>query len=101
MKLVGPIQEMSERRFRQIHVRWFSSAARAVGGMIYLFTICEYGGGEIAWCTLHCGESFAAAFEFGVSTRLDEDVHYIVREELGEADLAEDTASVGPWIPAT
>ena len=65
--------------------------------MIYLFTICEYGGGEIAWCTLTCEEDFADGFELGVRMRLNEDVHYIVREEIGEEDLAGHTATVGPW----
>jgi hypothetical protein len=68
--------------------------------MTYRFTICEYGGGEIAWCTLSCEEDFAVGFELGVSVRLDEDVHYIVREEIGEADLTGDTATVGPWTSA-
>jgi hypothetical protein len=27
-------------------------------------------------------------------------VHYIVREEIGEEDLAGHTATVGPWIQA-
>ena len=61
--------------------------------MIYLFTICEYGGGEIAWCTLTCEEGFADGFERGVRMRINEEVHYIVREEIGEEDLAGHTAS--------
>ena len=60
--------------------------------MIYLFTICEYGGGEIAWCTLTCEEGFADGFELGVRMRINEEVHYIVREEIGEEDLAGHTA---------
>ena len=63
------------------------------GGVIYLFTICEYGGGEIAWCTLTCEEGFADGFELGVRMRINEEVHYIVREEIGEEDLAGHTAS--------
>jgi hypothetical protein len=89
-----------ERQIRHFQVRESSSAARGAGGMTYLLTICEYGGGEIAWCTLTCEEGFAVGFELGVSMRLDEDVHYIVREEIGEADLADATATVGPWIQA-
>ena len=54
--------------------------------MIYLFTICEYGGGEIAWCTLTCEEGFADGFELGVRMRINEEVHYLVREEIGEED---------------
>ena len=61
--------------------------------MIYLFTICEYGGGEIAWCTLTCEEGFADGFERGVRMHINEEVHYIVREEIGEEDLAGHTAS--------
>ena len=61
--------------------------------MIYLFTICEYGGGEIAWCTLTCEEGFAEGFELGVRMRINEEVHYLVREEIGEEDLAGHTAS--------
>ena len=68
--------------------------------MIYLFTICEYGGGEIASCTLTCEEDFAHGFELGVRMRLNEDLHYIVREEIGEEDLAGHTATAGPWIQA-
>jgi hypothetical protein len=68
--------------------------------MTYLLTICEYGGGEIAWCMLTCDEGFATGFELGVKMRLDGDVHYIVREEIGEADLAVHTATVGPWVQA-
>ena len=68
--------------------------------MIYLFTICEYGGGEIAWCTLTCEEGFAEGFELGVRMRINEEVHYIVREEIGEEDLAGHTAAIGPWTQA-
>ena len=68
--------------------------------MTYLFTICEYGGGELAWCALTCDEGFAVGFELGVRMRLDEDVQYIVREEIGEADPAGGTPTVGPWIQA-
>ena len=32
--------------------------------------------------------------------RLNEEVHYIVREEIGEEDLAGQTAIAGPWIQA-
>jgi hypothetical protein len=35
-----------------------------------------------------------------VRMRIDEDVHYIVREEVAEEDLAGQTATVGPWVNA-
>ena len=68
--------------------------------MTYLFTICEYGGGEIAWCTLTGEEGFARGFELGLRTHIDEEVHYIVREEIGEEDVAGHFATVGPWFQA-
>ena len=68
--------------------------------MIYLFTICEYGGGEIAWCTLTCEEGFADGFELGLKTHIDEEAHYVVREEIGEEDAGGHLATVGPWIQA-
>jgi hypothetical protein len=68
--------------------------------MTYLLTICEYGGDELAWCTLTCEEDFAAGFERGVSMRLDADAQYVVREEIGEADLDGGLPTVGPWIKA-
>ena len=68
--------------------------------MIYLFTICEYGGGEIAWCTLTCEEGFAHGFELGLRTHIDEDAYYVVREEIGEADDGGHLATLGPWIQA-
>ena len=67
--------------------------AAAGGGSVY-------GGGEIAWCTLTCEEDFADGFELGVRMRIDEEVHYIVREEIGEEDLAGHTATAGPSIQA-
>jgi hypothetical protein len=68
--------------------------------VIYVFTICEYGGDEIAWCAVTCEEGFADGFELGVRMRIDEDVHYVVREEVGGEDLAGRTATVGPWMKA-
>jgi hypothetical protein len=35
-----------------------------------------------------------------VRMRIDEDVYYIVREEVGEEDLAGRTATIGPWMKA-
>ena len=68
--------------------------------MTYRFTICEYGGGEIASCTLSCEEGFAYGFELGVTLRIDEETHYIVREEIGDEDFAGHTAVLEPWIEA-
>ena len=68
--------------------------------MTYLFMVCEYGRGEIGWCMVTCDEAFADGFELAVKAHLDEEVHYIVREEIGEEDLVGHTASVGPWIQA-
>jgi hypothetical protein len=68
--------------------------------VIYVFTICEYGGGEIAFCRLTCGEAFADGFEAGVRMRIDEDTHYIVREEIGETVEAGHAATLEPWIEA-
>ena len=64
----------------------------------YVFTICAYGGGEIASCRLTCGEEFADGFELGLKMRIDEDTHYIVREEIGEGDGADHVATLEPWI---
>ncbi len=66
----------------------------------YLFTLCEYGGGEKASCKLICDEAFAEGFERGLNLRIDEDKHYIVREELGEEDVADDVAVLDPWTEA-
>ena len=30
--------------------------------------------------------------------RIDEDTHYIVREEIGEADATDHVATLEPWI---
>ena len=68
--------------------------------MTYVFTICEYGGGEMAYCTLTCNEEFAVGFELGLKMRIDEETYYIVREEIGEGDVADDTATLEPWIEA-
>ena len=68
--------------------------------MIYRLTICEYGGGEIAWCTLTCKEGFADGFELGVRMHIDKEMHYLVREEIGEEDLVGHTATIGPWTQA-
>jgi hypothetical protein len=82
------------------HIQKAPEPVRRMPGMTYRFTICEYGGEEVAWCTLTCGERFAEGFERGVRMRLDEDLHYIVREEIGEEDTDDHTATVGPWIQA-
>jgi hypothetical protein len=68
--------------------------------MIHLFTICEYGGGEVASCTLTCDEDFADGFELGVTMRIDADTYYIVREEIGEADVAGSAFILEPWVEA-
>jgi hypothetical protein len=68
--------------------------------VIYVFTICEYGGGEIASCRLTCGEAFADGFEVGLSMRIDEDTHHIVREELGEGEDTDHGVTLEPWIEA-
>ena len=60
--------------------------------MTYVFTICEYGGGEMASCRLTCREEFADGFELGLKMRIDEDTHYIVREEIGEGDVGDHAA---------
>ena len=52
--------------------------------MIYLFTLCEYGGQEVASCELICEEDFAHGFERGLNLRINQETHYIVREEIGE-----------------
>jgi hypothetical protein len=71
-------------------------AERAV--WTYLFTICEYGGGETASCRLTCGEEFADGFELGVQMRIDEETHYSVREEIAEGEFAGHVATLEPWI---
>ena len=53
--------------------------------VIYVFTVCEYGGGEIASCRLTCGEAFADGFEVGVRMHIDEDTHYVVRRRSAKA----------------
>jgi hypothetical protein len=68
--------------------------------VIYRFTVCEYGGGEIASCTLTCAEDFADGFEFAVKTHIDEATHYIVREVIGEEDVAGHVVILEPWIEA-
>lgn len=68
--------------------------------MIYLFTICEYGGEAIASCTLTCDEDFAHGFELGVTECINEDTQYIVREEIGEEDVAGHAFILEPWIEA-
>jgi hypothetical protein len=94
-------RQKDERHIRHLQVlRGLPSAARRTDGVIYLFSICEYGGEEIAWCTLTCEEGFADGFELGVGMRINEETHYIVREEIGEEDVAGRVASVGPWIQA-
>jgi hypothetical protein len=65
-----------------------------------MFTICAYGGGELATCTLTCSEEFADGFERGLTLRIDEDTHYIVREEICESDVGDHAAVLEPWIEA-
>ena len=68
--------------------------------MTYLVTVYEYGGGEIASCGLTCDKEFADGFERGLTMCIDEDTHYIVREEIGESDIADHAATVELWIEA-
>ena len=68
--------------------------------MIYLFTLCEYGGGESASCKLVCEEAFADGFERGLNLRIDQETHYVVREEIGDEGLAGRVAELGPWTEA-
>jgi hypothetical protein len=68
--------------------------------VIYLFSVCEYGGGEIAWCTLSSGEGFADGFELGVKLRINQETHYVVREAIREEDIAGNAPSLDPWIEA-
>jgi len=68
--------------------------------VIYLFTLCEYGGGESASCKLVCEEAFADGFERGLNLRIDQETHYVVREEIGDEGLAGRVAELGPWIEA-
>jgi hypothetical protein len=68
--------------------------------VVYVFTVCEYGGGEIVSCRLTCSEAFADGFELAVRTSIDEDTYYLVREEIGEGDNADHTATLEPWIEA-
>ena len=68
--------------------------------MTYLFTVCEYGRGEIGWCIVTCEQGFADGFELALTTHLDAELHYVVREQIGEEDIAGQTATVGPWIQA-
>ena len=62
--------------------------------MTYLITLCEYGRGEIASCKLTCAEDFAEGFELGLNMRLDDETHYIVREEIGEDDVADHVVEI-------
>jgi len=66
----------------------------------YLFTLCEYGGGETASCEVVCDEAFADGFERGLHLRLNQDTHYVVREEIDDESLAGRIAELGPWIDA-
>jgi hypothetical protein len=68
--------------------------------VIYLFSVCEYGGGEIGWCTVSCEESFADGFELAVKMHINEETHYVVREVIGEEDTAGHAPSLDPWIEA-
>ena len=65
----------------------------------YLFTYCEYGGGEVASCAVICGETFADGFERGLNLRIDAETHYLVREEIGEG-VTESLAELEPWLEA-
>jgi hypothetical protein len=78
-----------------------SFAVRGPGGVIYLFSVCAYGGGEVAWCTLSCEEDFADGFELGVNLRINQETHYIVREEIGEESFGCHAPSFDPWIEAS
>ncbi len=68
--------------------------------VIYVFTICEYGGGELASCRLTCAEAFADGFELGVRMCIDEDTYYIVREEVGEVDDGDHGVTLEPSTEA-
>ena len=78
-------------------LRGLSSALRGTRGVIYLFTICEYGGGEIAWCTLTCEEGFADGFELGVRMRINEDVHYARAERSAKKTSPATPQPLVPW----
>jgi hypothetical protein len=69
-------------------------------GVIYLVTVCEYGGAEVAACRLTCSDEFADGFERGLKMCIDEDTHYVLREEIGECDVADHTAILEPWVEA-
>ena len=71
-----------------------------VGSVIYVFSICAYGGGVIASCRVTCTEEFADGFERGVSMHVDEEAYYIVREAIGEADVDGKSAVIEPWTKA-
>jgi hypothetical protein len=68
--------------------------------VIYLFTLCEYGGGESATCKLTSGEAFADGFERGLNLRINQETHYIVREEISDDAVADRLAELDPWIEA-
>lgn len=68
--------------------------------MTYLFTLCEYGGGEIAATKLISDEAFADGFERGVNMRINDETHYIVREEIGEEDVVDRIAELD-FLPQT
>jgi hypothetical protein len=68
--------------------------------VIYQFTLCEYGGGELASCRLICDEDFADGFERGLNTRIDQETHYLVREELRDAEATGRVAELDPWREA-
>jgi hypothetical protein len=68
--------------------------------VIYLFTWCEYGGGEVASCRVTCDGAFADAFERGLNARVDEDTHYVVREEIGDDEVTGRVAELEPWVAA-
>ena len=68
--------------------------------MIYLFTLCEYGGGESATCRLTSDEAFADGFERGLNLRINQETHYIVREEIGDEAAPDRLAELEPWTEA-
>ena len=68
--------------------------------MIYLFTLCEYGGGESATCRLSSDEAFADGFERGLNLRINRETHYIVREVIDDEAASNRLAELEPWTEA-
>jgi len=73
---------------------------RDVDAVTYLFTLCEYGAGEVASCELTCEEDFADGFERGLNLRINQETHYILREEIGEEAPGDHVAVLEPWAEA-